>query len=184
MKTLKPELKNYKSGWNKLSFKALLIGLFLTIAFVTVNAQTKTSIEKITTSYLSLKNALVADNGKLAGEKGKVLLDALSDKPAQGLTTDQEKVLDSYLDKLKFDSRHISETAVIDHQREHFASLSKNMFMLLKGLNTNAATVYVQYCPMKKSFWLSETETIRNPYYGKKMMDCGSTKSTLKPVSK
>lgn len=162
----------------------ILFFILLALPFAKANAETNTSIDKITTSYLDLKNALAADNGKLAEERAKLLLTAFLDKPETGLNADQKKVLNTYLDKLKFDSRHISETDKIDHQREHFASLSKNMYMLLKGLDANTSTVYVQYCPMKKSFWLSETESIRNPYYGKQMISCGSTKVTLKPASK
>ncbi len=108
----------------------------------------------------------------------------LSDKPEQGLTADKQKIMASYIDKLKFDSRHMSETNFIDHQREHFASLSNNLYMLLKALNLNTTIIYVQYCPMKKSFWLSETESIRNPYYGRQMITCGSNKAVLKPTVK
>lgn len=92
----------------------------------------------------------------------------------------QQKLLATYLDKLKFDSRHISETTVIDHQREHFESLSKNMYSLLSGLKLNRTILYQQYCPMKKAAWLSETEEIRNPYYGDDMLECGKVTATLK----
>ena len=44
-------------------------------------------------------------------------------------------------------------------------------------------TVHYQFCPMAKNgkgaYWLSENKDIRNPYFGKKMIDCGETKETL-----
>ena len=44
-------------------------------------------------------------------------------------------------------------------------------------------TVYYQFCPMafdsKGAYWLSESNSIQNPYFGKKMIDCGETKETL-----
>jgi Cu(I)/Ag(I) efflux system membrane fusion protein len=45
-------------------------------------------------------------------------------------------------------------------------------------------TVYYQFCPMydnnKGGYWLSETEEIRNPYFGKEMISCGETRELLK----
>ena len=36
------------------------------------------------------------------------------------------------------------------------------------GDNVNAA-----YCPMARKYWIQKGETIANPYYGRKMADCG-----------
>lgn len=138
-----------------------------------------TAVDKLTTSYIGVKNALVGSNATLAKTRSTELLAALS-APVKGLQPAQQKLLTTYLDKLKFDSRHISETTLIDHQREHFASLSKNMYSLLSGLKLNSTTVYQQYCPMKKAAWLSESEDIRNPYYGDVMLECGKVTATLK----
>jgi hypothetical protein len=33
---------------------------------------------------------------------------------------------------------------------------------------------------MKKAAWLSETEEIRNPYFGNDMLECGKVTATLK----
>jgi hypothetical protein len=158
--------------------KKILLSLIMVLSVVAVKAQDN-AIDKITTSYIGVKNALVGSNSALAKSRSKELLNALS-APVKGLQPNQQKVLATYLTKLQFDSRHISETTVIDHQREHFASLSKNMYALLAGLNMNSTTVYQQYCPMKKAYWLSETEDIRNPYYGDDMLECGKVTATLR----
>ena len=158
--------------------KALFVSLILTCTVFIAVAQS-TAVDKITTSYIGVKNALVGSNATLAKTRSAELLAALS-TPVKGLQPAQQKMLATYLDKLKFDSRHISETTVIDHQREHFASLSKNMYSLLSGLKLNSTTVYQQYCPMKKAAWLSESEDIRNPYYGDDMLECGKVTATLK----
>jgi hypothetical protein len=161
---------------------AILILPFLPAA--AQKSATNTAIDKITTAYLGVKNALAAGNGADAGTNAKELFAALSAQPEKGLKPDQQKLLNSYLDKLKYDSRHISETTAVDHQREHFASLSKNLFEVLKGLKMNSSTLYEQYCPMKKAYWLSESTAIKNPYYNDKMMTtCGRVAATL-PVTK
>jgi hypothetical protein len=159
------------------TIKTLSIILVLALSFSFAKAQN--NIDKITNAYFGVKNALAAGNGTEAENKAKGLLTALS-LPETGLKPDQQKIFNSYADKLKFDSRHISETTVIDHQREHFASLSKNLYEVLKGLKMNNSTVYEQYCPMKKAYWLSETSKIKNPYYNdKEMATCGKVTATL-----
>ena len=160
--------------------KALFLGIALAFSIVSVNAQPTNSIDKITASYISIKEALVNSNAELAKSKSGELLGALSALPVKTLKLSQQKTWAIYLNKLKFDSRHISETTVIDHQREHFASLSKNIYALLSSLNMNSAPLYQQYCPMKKAYWLSESTDIRNPYYGEDMIECGKVTATIK----
>jgi len=158
--------------------KPLFLSLLLAISIFTAKAQSP-AIDKITTSYFSVKNALVASNAALAKSRSAELLMALS-APVKGLKPAQEKLMATYINKLKYDSRHISETTVLAHQREHFQSLSQNMVSLVSRLKLNTAAVYQQYCPMKKASWLSESEDIRNPYYGDEMLECGEVKATFK----
>jgi len=156
--------------------------LLLLITVMNANAQTTltSSVNDITVAYLNLKNALAKDDGALAESKAKILYDEINTVPTKDLPAKQQGVWKKYADKLSFDSRHISETTAIDHQREHFASLSKNLYEVLKALPVNSADLYWQYCPMKKANWLSDAQTIENPYYGKAMLSCGSVKETLK----
>jgi hypothetical protein len=158
--------------------KKTFLSLILVLSIVMAKAQ-NAAIDKIITSYIGVKNALVGSNAVFAKSRSTELLAALSE-PVKGLQPDQQKLLTTYLDKLKFDSRHISETTSIDHQREHFESLSKNMYSLLSGLKLSSKTLYQQYCPMKKAAWLSETEEIRNPYFGNDMLECGKVTATIK----
>jgi hypothetical protein len=158
--------------------KALFVSLIFTCTVFIATAQS-TAIDKVTASYIGVKNALVASNATLAKSRSTELVAALS-APIKGLHPAQQKLMATYLDNLKFDSRHISETTDIDHQREHFVSLSKNMYALLSGLKLSSTTLYQQYCPMKKAAWLSESEEIRNPYYGDDMLECGKVTATIK----
>jgi len=144
-------------------------------------ARAQNNINGITTAYFGLKNALAGGNGTAAENSAKILTEALG--APEKLTTDQQKIFNAYIEKLKYDTRHISEVNDIDHQREHFQSLSKNLYEVLKGLKMNTATVYMDYCPMKKAYWLSESSAIKNPYYSDKTMaTCGKTTATLAAV--
>ena len=80
----------------------------------------------------------------------------------------------------KENAEHISDnTGKIDHQREHLASLSKDVSDLITLFGTTQK-LYQDYCPMyndgKGAVWISEAKTIKNPYYGSKMLTCGSVK--------
>jgi len=155
--------------------------LALSFSGLAANAQSSNNIDKITKDYYGIKNSLAAGKGMDAQNSAKTLLADLS-APGK-LSADQQKVFYGYADKLKYDTRHISEVNDIEHQREHFESLSKNLYEVLKGLKMNTSTVYMDYCPMKKAYWLSETAAIKNPYYSDKTMaTCGKTTATLAAV--
>lgn len=130
--------------------------------------------------YYGLKDALVDSNVETASQKADELLKAL-DTVDETKMNDAQKTHWGKLEKLiRTDSVHINRNKEIEHQREHFIKLSNNMYALVFAFKANDTEAYLQYCPMKKASWLSESKEIRNPYYGKKMSACGSVKATLK----
>jgi hypothetical protein len=162
--------------------KAILLSFAMLFALNTAVAQDKTAgtaLDKVTTAYFDLKNDLAEDNSAAAKTAGKNLLTAVNALKAHSLSAPQQKIWVAYLGKLQFDSKHISEAPSIEHQREHFANLSKNMSIVVSGSKANTTAVYEQYCPMKKASWLSESTEIKNPYYGKSMLTCGTVKETF-----
>ena len=167
----------------KITFLFLALAVSVLYTYGQDNAS-NTSIDKITNAYLGVKNALIINSGATAQNKAKELLASITGFPVDGLTAVQRKTWVAYQDKLQFDSRHISETTDTDHQKEHFASLSSNLYQVLKAFKMNSSTLYQQYCPMKKAYWLSESPVIKNPYFGKQMPECGRTTETLAPATK
>jgi len=171
--------------------KTLKIILFLTVVlsgFNRVKADPPTlsaALNNVTKAYLGMKNALVTSNVAVTQSKAMEMIKALNAVPDKDMTAEQHTLWLNYLNKLEFDSRHINESGAIDHQREHFGSLSDNFFVVLKGLKLNTITLYKQYCPMKKQYWVSETSAIKNPYYGNGgMAACGENKETLRANTK
>jgi dimeric dUTPase (all-alpha-NTP-PPase superfamily) len=157
------------------NIKSIFIALVLLVSAFNVKAQTA-SVNTVVSAYLEVKNALVASDGSLAAAKAKALLVQITAVKAD---PKQQATWKKYADKLSFDARHISEVDKLDHQREHFAVLSSNLYQLVKALKPNAETLYMQYCPMKKASWLSNKKDIENPYYGEEMLSCGGVKETL-----
>ncbi len=146
-------------------------------------AQTGQPINQILSVYYEVKNALVADDGKTASSKAESLAKLLKAMPMDKMAGPQHTVWMKYADKLKSDAEHIGQTKNAAQQRDYFNNLSNNLFEVTKAFKGNEAEVYQQYCPMKKAYWLSENKSVKNPYYGKKMLTCGKVTATL-PASK
>ena len=166
--------------------KKIIFALLITVApFMQQSfAQTNNTspVSKVLTAYLNLKNALVINDVKTASASAKAILDEINKVPMGEMTDDQHTVWMKYTKKLSYDAQHISESSDIDHQREHFVSLSKNMYAVVEAFPTSTP-IYYQFCPMandsKGAYWLSEEEKIHNPYYADKMNSCPSTMETI-----
>ena len=90
---------------------------------------------------------------------------------------------DELMKKIRFDAQHIADTENVDHQRDHFNTLSDNIYAWVKESNVNDQKLYKQYCPMafnnEGAYWLSAEKEVNNPYFGDKMLHCGSVKEEL-----
>ncbi len=169
----------------KLNKAIAAFAVVITIFFRTAVAQTQSDqLNAVITQYLELKDALVKDQGDSARIAAKALYTAIDKVPMEKLTTDQHKAWMQYYQKLSYDAEHMKETNELAHQREHFVSLSSNMYKMLKTANMNTGTLYYEFCPMannnKGAYWLSSESEITNPYFGKKMPGCGSVKDSIK----
>lgn len=134
-------------------------------------------------SYFLLKDALVKTDGKSAAGKASELVKAIKAVDMDKLNKKEHTAWMKLMKDLLFDAEHIAETKDVAHQRDHFTSLSKNMYDLIKATKLETS-VYYQHCPMydggKGANWLSKENTVKNPYYGSQMLTCGSTVETIK----
>lgn len=138
------------------------------------------SIAPIVKDYLVLKNALVADNDRAAANAGKQLFATLNKVDMKTIPANKHKEFMDIFENAKENAEHIGDNAgKIDHQREHLASLSKDVSDLIALFGTTQK-LYQDYCPMyndgKGAVWISEAKAIKNPYYGNQMLTCGSVK--------
>ena len=139
-----------------------------------------TSLTQLLNSYYDVKNALVSSDAKTAATKAGDLVKALNAVNMKALSEADMNAFMPLQEKLAFDAKHISENNGIAEQREHFSSLSNNIYKLAKAVKLSAEPVYQEYCPMKKMYWLSSEAEIKNPYYGKAMPTCGKVTDALK----
>ena len=139
-----------------------------------------TSLSDLVVLYYNLKDALVNSDASAASASAAKFLDAVNKVNASSLSGPDKKTFVSLQPKTCLDARHISEVKSIEHQREHFAELSANMYKLAKAIHLSTDPIYQDYCPMKKVYWLSKEESIKNPYYGNQMLSCGKVADVIK----
>ena len=142
------------------------------------------AMREMVNQYLQMKNALANDNGKDAAIAGNAFVESMGKMEKNALTPEKKKVWDDLSDDAKEMAEHIGKNGdKLEHQREHFDMLSKDMYDMVKTFGAGQP-LYNDYCPMynnsKGASWLSETKEIKNPYLGKKMPTCGSVKEEMK----
>ena len=140
----------------------------------------------VVNKYYALKNALVAAkaaDADSAAAKLSVAADALQAILQKDATNGPS--LKPYMDTILKESKTIAaiDDKSCEKQRASFETISNNIYAMLKAANTKNAGVYHEYCPMafndKGAFWLSDDFEIKNPYFGKKMLECGEVKDSL-----
>ncbi|WP_165389003.1 DUF3347 domain-containing protein [Aquimarina brevivitae] len=128
------------------------------------------SVNAIYINYLRVKAALVNSDNALTMKTGSQLFDAIPE--------------DEATKELKATAELLSVTKEIKKQRDFFVTLTDEVEKLIKNEEITSGEVYKQFCPMafegQGGFWLSNSKEIRNPYYGDKMLKCGSVKETIK----
>jgi hypothetical protein len=129
------------------------------------------SVTEIVNAYLTLKDVLVATDGEKASAAAKNLVSVLAKSEIQSK------------ESLKAEVEKIANSTDPEVQRVAFDLASQQILVLAKSGTLTEGKLYKQYCPMAKNnegaFWLSASDQIRNPYFGDKMLKCGSVKEEI-----
>lgn len=139
------------------------------------------SVDTIVDEYLKTKNALVNGDSQEAVLAAKALLKTINNVDSTEIDSELQSKYKNIAESAKSDSEAISDNADnLEVQRTHFAKLSSNINQLIMLFGTNKK-LYWDYCPMfddgNSGYWISESEGIRNPYYGEEMLTCGMIKN-------
>ena len=143
---------------------------------LTQNTTKNSTTTPIIDAYLLIKNGLVATDKNVTAKGAKALIAAFDAFDMKSLSGETHKEYMEIVENAKEQAEHIAKSE-IDHQREHFEILSTDIKDLIVSLGTEK-TLYQDHCPMasdgKGADWISEVKDIKNPYFGSKMLNCGS----------
>jgi Cu(I)/Ag(I) efflux system membrane fusion protein len=149
-----------------------------------VDKKFQDQLGNVFSAYVSLKEAFVSsDAEKVKSEATKTdeLVDQVDMKLLSGAAHNDWM---TYLTPMQNALKEIQGSSDIEDQRKSFSSLSDNLYKSIKAFGLGGKEAYYEYCPMafnnEGGYWLSESEKIRNPYFGEKMLTCGEVKENLR----
>ena len=139
-------------------------------------------ITALADAYFKVKNGLVADDAKATKSALEQLREALNQIAMDELKGQAHDHWMALKQQLAEAAKMMQGEETLVGLRQHFSMLSENMLEVTESFGLEKDKVFKDFCPMafdnKGAFWLSETEEIRNPYFGESMLSCGEVKKT------
>jgi len=140
-------------------------------------------LANLATTYLTLKDGLVATDAAAARTAAKTLLAGLGKVDASALQGEALTYWTEQASHLQMHTDMLAKTTDIEIQRQQFQFLSDALIHSVAAFGTTGPTLYQQHCPMALdddgADWLATEAAIKNPYFGEKMMTCGVVKQAL-----
>jgi len=143
----------------------------------------KDQLDQSLVKYIEIKNSLVNTDFSSASLASELFLQSIKGIDMSLLKGDAHMYWMEQVNAINSHSEKIKNAEDVEVQRNQFDFLSQAMIKSIRAFGTNDKTYYVQYCPMAKdnqgADWISTEAQIKNPYFGDKMMKCGSVKLEL-----
>lgn len=150
--------------------------------FANLDASVSSHIKEVFNHYIHVKTALVNSNSAEVKNGANTMLQVIKDFDKSLLPAEQKSAYDKSITSIRSNANNIAATDDIEKQREQFAALSNEAYELAKSFGAGK-TVYHEHCPMalndKGAMWLSESKEVKNPYYGEKMLTCGTVEEVI-----
>ncbi|MCF3111978.1 DUF3347 domain-containing protein [Niabella sp. CC-SYL272] len=137
-------------------------------------------LDSVYKAYFAINNALVQSDATVVTQKAGELNTAVKSVKMGALSSNEHQVWMAVMGDLQKQTAALQSAGGIEKQRAVFASLTETIYKLVKASSV-PYKIYYNHCPMYKGSanWLSSEQGIKNPYYGAKMLTCGSTKETI-----
>ncbi|HEY8510864.1 MAG TPA: DUF3347 domain-containing protein [Cyclobacteriaceae bacterium] len=133
--------------------------------------------------YLGLKDALVASDSEAARAAATQARSVLTTVDGSILSGAAQNDWNAYRDGMDRALDAIALESDLEKQRALFSDLTEFMYESVKAFGLGGSVAFYEYCPMafdnEGGYWLSDSETIRNPYFGDKMLTCGTVQEKL-----
>ena len=142
-----------------------------------------TSFENVLNRYYELRDALIAADTVATNRAASLLMQSATD-----LKLDELKSIDTnniiiptaqtYTGGINSECEGLRGESDIQEKRRSFQMISAGLFDLVRTIRYDKEKVYLLHCPMAfndaGADWLSNSTEIKNPYFGSKMLTCGS----------
>jgi Cu(I)/Ag(I) efflux system membrane fusion protein len=138
----------------------------------------------LTNDYIQLKDEMVKGQASAITSTGEEVAKSLSKVDMKLTKGEAHMHWMALLTPMQTSLDRIILSKDQDTQRLEFINLSKALINAVESFGAgNESPLYVQFCPMandnKGATWISKDKNIINPYFGDKMLTCGSVESVI-----
>lgn len=135
-------------------------------------------------AYLPMQKALAADEADGAATSAAQMKTALGETDMSLLSGPAHEVWMPELNRMRNGLDAIAESEDLKVQRAAFEKVSDALTEVIRRIGVEGAgPVYRVICPMafgdRAAYWLQDAQTVRNPYWGPAMLECGEVTDTL-----
>lgn len=150
---------------------------------------------KLLVSYYALKDALVEYDTMKANAAAQALAGNTASLPTDTNVNDTantaKQTVEGHLAAIRTAAAGFSAEPDLEQKKRKFQTISDALYNLVRLVKYDGQKVYRQHCPMafkdeEEAYWLSSSNTVVNPYLGKKhpkyksgMAGCGDVADSL-----
>jgi hypothetical protein len=145
------------------------------------------SFTQLINAYIDLKDALVASDAAKATAAAQTLRTAADSLKVNEIKGDSTGVIKqtalTYTGSITGSAQALVAEKDIEGKRKEFGNIADAMWTLTRTVRYGGKKLYWEYCPMafnnQGAYWISYERDIKNPYFGSKMMTCGSVEDSI-----
>ena len=123
-------------------------------------------VKSVLDHYLAIQTNLASDTIKGVNDHATAISKAVAGDTMKMLPPEVAKQADT-----------LAQAKDLKAAREAFKPLSASLIKYFAANKSAKAAYQEVYCPMAEASWLQIGKDIKNPYYGKEMLDCGELKN-------
>jgi len=150
------------------------------------------AFDSVLINYDGLRNAFINWDTTAADKYAALLQTALISVPYEQLKDEEAATKATSIAQNAADGlQTLISIDSINNKRRFFYTVSESIYHLIKTTAYDKAVIYHKKCPMafngdREGWWISQTKTIDNPYFGKfhpkyknAMLECGSVEDSI-----
>ncbi len=148
-----------------------------------VDAKFQKQLSETFEAYVKLKDAFVASDAAQVDAAALNTQQVVAGVDAKLLSGAALNDWTLYQQGLDGALKEIQSADDLEKKRAAFTAVTENLYKSIKAYGLGGPTAYYEYCPMafdnQGAYWLSDNDAIRNPYFGDRMLKCGSVEEKL-----
>lgn len=134
-------------------------------------------------AYLIMKDAFVESDPVKVSNSTALVLERLAKSDMKLLEGESHRVWMTLSDNMDILLKDIRAEKDIESQRKFFTDLNSHLYEVVTKFGLEETTAFYEFCPManddKGGYWFSNSQEIRNPYFGDMMLTCGEVVETI-----